>query len=392
MSKTYYIDTNILIEDPNCVNQLSENGENQAIIPFSVIIELDELSKSKHAKAAKRAILALEECYELFQITPPKTIREHTWSKDKRIADDIIANAGLWNDTKTIFVTNDRLFRLWFSKSSNLSTQEYQALNPIKENEELFAGISEPDDIKVNSFVFEEGKPVFHGYDYVKPAGQIAKVWGVEPKDTIQSLAFDLLLDDDIPLISIQSVAGMGKTYLSLASACVKIFEQKKYKKLVVIKSPIEIGKDFGHLPGTLDEKMLPSTRSTTDLLLKLHDLRPLNKIIKEDQVVQSRFFEILPINWLRGVNIEDTFLILDEAQNFTRSELRTILTRCGHNCKVVIMGDTAQVDHPQLTKRNNGLTWIQNIFLGHKDYAHLTLSGSASRGPVATMTIARNF
>jgi len=398
MQKTYYIDTNILIEDPNCLVQLANGEENKIVIPFTVIRELDNLSKGKKHKAAKQAILALEENYELYDISK---VDRNKFPDDGDI--QIISEIALEHtdtgmlgnpleDYNPVFVTNDRLFRIWSSKLLSFPVEEYRALNPV-EDESLFAGVSDPDNIIMNSFVFEEGRAVFHGDGYTAKAGMINEVWKVEPKSVLQSFAFDLLMNDKISLVSFQSVAGMGKTYLALAAACKLVFETHKYKKLVVIKSPVEIGSDLGFLPGTLDEKLTPGSRSTIDLLYKLHEQRSLKKLFDDDENLKTtRNFEIMPLNFLRGMNIEDTFLIVDEAQNLTRSEMRTILTRCGQNSKVVVVGDIEQVDHTQLSRSNNALSWIQQLFKGHKDYAHLTLTGSTSRGPVATMAIERGI
>lgn len=176
----------------------------------------------------------------------------------------------------------------------------------------------------------------------------------------------ELLLNDDINLVSIQSSAGFGKSYISLACALVKVFEEKKYNKVFVIKPNLELGESFGYVPGDLDEKMTPLFRNMHQLLIKLHDKRNVNKAFKfkkeleldinDISSINKAKFEYLPINYMRGMNIEDSFVIVDEVQGFSKHEVKVLLTRMGQNVKCVCLGDTEQVDNPRLNQDNNGL------------------------------------
>jgi PhoH-like ATPase len=154
----------------------------------------------------------------------------------------------------------------------------------------------------------------------------------------------------------------------------------------------IEIGQKLGYLPGKLEEKMEPYTRYMSDLLAKLHRLRPANKLFVDSDVYppqfNSRTFEILPLNYIRGMNIENAVVIIDEMQNMSRSECRTLLTRMGEGVKCFCLGDIRQVDNPYLSQENNGLNWLVKKFKGSKIYSHIVLKGDKSRGPITDLVI----
>ena len=180
-----------------------------------------------------------------------------------------------------------------------------------------------------------------------------------------------------------------GKSYLTLATALKQVFEQKKFKKLIVIKPPVESSDTLGFLPGNVEEKMFFHWRPLFNLLLKLNDLRPCNKLFIKDENfsdLNPRFCEFIPINFLRGDNIDNAFVVISEAQNITRNEMRTILTRMGENCKVVLEGDVTQVDHPNCNMYNNGLNWVVKLLSGKKHYAHLIMNCKKTRGLICDM------
>lgn len=202
----------------------------------------------------------------------------------------------------------------------------------------------------------------------------------------------ELITCEHVDLVSIQSEAGFGKTYLALAAALFMVLERKDYDKIFVVKPTIEIGSKMGFLPGDVGEKMEPYMKYIYDLLLKLHRLRPANKLFlnPNDEMLRfnSKKFEVLPLNFIRGMNIENAFVIIDEAQNLSRSEARAVLTRMGEGVKCVVLGDTSQVDNPYLNEANNGLNWIVRKFKGFPNYGHMVLKGDRSRGPITDMVL----
>jgi PhoH-like ATPase len=200
------------------------------------------------------------------------------------------------------------------------------------------------------------------------------------------------MIDPTINVVSVQSEAGYGKSFLALATALYLLLEKKSTEKIYVVKPMIEIGQKLGYLPGSVEEKMEPYNRYIVDLLLKLHKMRPANRIfIDPDQhppQLNPTRFELLPLTYIRGMNIENAVVIVDEIQNMTRDECRTLLSRMGEGVKCFCLGDTRQVDHPYLNAENNGLNWLVNKFKGSRIYAHLVLKGERSRGPITDLVI----
>lgn len=203
---------------------------------------------------------------------------------------------------------------------------------------------------------------------------------------TIQSKDHCYLTDDFIVT---------HNTFLSLAAGMKQVFEKKQYEKIIVIKPNIEIGTEMGFLPGNIDEKMAPFFEPIKRLLLKLHKIRPCNKLFipeNEKFILNEKYIEMIPLNFLRGVDIENAFVIVDEIQNITRLELRTLLSRMGKNVKCVCTGDVMQIDNPKTDRDRNALNWMLKKFKGDKLYAHITLRGNYSRGPIANLVREKNL
>ena len=176
-------------------------------------------------------------------------------------------------------------------------------------------------------------------------------------------------------------------TFLALASALHLTLQDKTYSKIYVVRRNSEIGEDLGYLPGDVFDKMSPHFRPIHDLLYKLHDIRKANKIFKNpedpDEGFNSKKIEFVPPNFMRGMNIEDAVVIIDEVTNFPRYEVRTMLTRMGQNVKCICTGDTRQIDNIRLNSENNGLNWMIKFLTGFENYGHITLKGRKSRGPI---------
>ena len=212
------------------------------------------------------------------------------------------------------------------------------------------------------------------------------------PRTVYQNLALELMTSEEIPIVSIQSEAGYGKSHLALASALYLTLEKKRFNKIYVVKPMIEIGQKLGFLPGSLREKMEPYNKYISDLVLKLHGVRPANKLFLDAQAYPPLYdpkrFELLPLAYIRGMNIENAVIIVDEMQNLSRSECRSLLSRMGENVKCICLGDTRQIDNPYLNRDNNGLNWVVKKFKGNRLYAHLVLKGEKSRGPITDLVI----
>jgi len=295
-----------------------------------------------------------------------------------------------------ILVSKDKLFRIK-ARNAGIEVQDYESSNPFKSESEKYTGFVEPftEEYVENCFFYDEGKlfQYKNGDKFIKEYEQT--LWKLKPLTKWQNACMMLLSDDTIPLVSIQSHAGTGKTMLSLAAALRAVLEKKTHSKILIIKPNIEIGNELGYLPGSIQDKMDPYFKPIMKLLTKLHTVRQANKIFNQDNdkwVLNEDIVEMIPINFLRGWDIEDTFVVFDEVQNIERIELRTVLSRMGKNVKCVCTGDVNQLDNKHCDKNSNGLNWIIKKFKGERDYAHIVLGGNHSRGPIADMVIRRGL
>ena len=390
--KNYVIDTNVLLEDPHSLVKLRNGSENLIFIPYHVLLELNKFKKDpKLRHIVARVVEHLVENPDTFKVLNSQAVADPFANLvDNFILDEIQASGV----ERPILVTNDRIFQLQ-ARLRGITSEVYKESVPFKSEAEYFTGfVSGRKEAVPNAFMWnEQGKPVFCGPEGEKIIDYQHKVWKVSPRNIYQNLAMELMTHPDIQVVSVQSEAGYGKSYLALACALYLVLERKSHSKIYVIKPMIEIGQKLGYLPGKLDEKMEPYTRYIADLLTKLHRLRPANKLFVDSDVYppqfNSRAFEILPLNYIRGMNIENAVVIIDEMQNMSRSECRTLLSRMGEGVKCLCLGDIRQVDNPYLSPENNGLNWVVRKFKGSRIYSHIVLKGEKSRGPITDLVIA---
>lgn len=394
MKKTYILDTNVLFENEKCIEILRNGDENDIIIPSAVIEELDRLKRD----SSKR--------FQVLRII--NEINNHRdWVKfigdfrsDKRGDNAILEQVLSFDDDRKVFVTNDKIFRLK-AESVGLKTEELKMSSINLSESERYSGfvdlynkqgkksLSE----EKNCFFWDEQKRLKYWKDSSIDPETITistGYWGIKAWDAYQAAAITMIKDPLLPLVSIESSAGKGKTFISLAGALHLCFQKKMYSKIFIIKSNYEIGKELGFLPGNLEEKTWPIFSPIRNLLLKLHDIRQANKLFQDssagNKIFNPKFIEFLPLNFLRGENIDNAIVIVDECQNISRGEIRTILSRCGENTKVICTGDIEQIDNPYLSKDNNALSWMINLFQDDPRYGHILLKGKKSRGPICDL------
>lgn len=397
MRKAYILDTNILIENPECLDIFRNGEENKVLIPYSVIMELDRLKTRtdlSHLVSVVADRLEKDMLYEVIRI-PGKTYGSGK-TNDNDILEDIRfahANAGeFFSNMEPVVVSNDKLFRIRL-KSEGMRSQEFKDSKPFQSLSQLYTGFVRYDEVKIANCFFrdEHGRLWFEGngacIDYDR------NPWGIRPRNVYQNCAMELMLNGDIDIVTLQSEAGFGKTHLALACAFELVLKKPKpFSKIFIFKPVVEIGERIGYLPGDEQDKLAPYMRGITDLIMKLHDLRPANALFKETKnsslELNSKKIEIISLNFIRGMNIDDAVVIIDEAQNMTRYETRALLTRMGEHVKCFILGDTNQVDHPYLNSFNNGLNWIVTKFQGHRNYGHIVLKGNRSRGPITDLVL----
>ena len=388
MKKNYVLDTNVLLENENCIEILRNGEENDIFIPATVIEELDKLKRDRRKRhQVTRAIEALIKHKDYITVIHNGVKHD---SPDNFILKEI--QSAMDKVDSPIFVSNDNLLRFKAGKLDIVS-EDFRNSNPFQSESQKYTGfvnVDEGEALEKNCFYWKEGKLHFnncYGEESLVPAHE---VWKVAPRTAYQQAAMELITNEAIDLVTIQSEAGFGKTFVALASMFDQVFEKKRYKKIYIFKANIEIGNELGFLPGDVDEKMYPYFRPIQDLMEKLHDLRPANRAWEDPQKpkleLNRRAVEMLPINFLRGMNIDDAIVLIDEVQNLSRDELRTVLSRMGENVKVICTGDVRQIDNMHLNQDNNGLNWMVRLFKGQINYGHIVLGGNKSRGPIADL------
>lgn len=388
MNKTYHLDTSILLEGENTIQTLRNGEENQIRIPITVINELDHLVKNNTKRA--KAMFAIQDIVENKEIITFTGNVSQLKSNDDRILRSVIDS----EDVDPVLVTNDVILQLK-AYIHDVKSEEYKSSMPFQSDSQKYTGFIDyycEEKFVNNCFYFKEGK-LFQNADNKEVFVDTGRtVWNVKSRNVYQSAAIELMMNSDIKLITVQGVAGSGKTFLSLASALHSVLQMKKHRKIIAVKYPIEIGEKMGFLPGTISDKMEPYWKSMYNLVLKLHDIRKANKLFvcpeKAVPEMNPRFFEFMPVNYLRGDNVDDAFVVISEAQNIPRHDMRTILTRMGENVKCIVEGDITQIDNQQCNINNNGLNWLVKKLKGNENYGHVTLNGKTTRGPICDMIV----
>jgi len=202
-----------------------------------------------------------------------------------------------------------------------------------------------------------------------------AEAWGLKPRDVFQGLALHALLDPDVHLVNLTGAAGSGKTILALAAAIEMTMVKKRFKHIVVTRSVQGLDQEIGFLPGTEAEKMLPWLGAITDNLEALHADDD-NTESSIEYLMQKMPIQFKSLNYIRGRSFQDTLLIIDECQNLTPHQMKTIITRAGRGTKVICLGNLAQIDTPYLSAPSSGLTYLTERFKNSTLSVHLTLQG----------------
>lgn len=428
-AKTFVLDTNILLHDPYAIHKF---GPNEVVIPIYVIEEIDNFKKdmSELGRNARQVCRLLDEYRAEGQLavgvtmSNGGTLRVSMVSKpmpsnllDKHKADNLILASALEIGEDVVFVTNDANLRIRadamglaaeaYEAGSVSSTDAYKGTPTLEvdsagvdefyregsiyipldeEDGELFCGEVGP--LVDNQYVVlvDEYDPKHSAVARLDTRNSVAEklqpipkdgVWGLKPRNKEQHFAFDALLDDSIRLVTLIGKAGTGKTLLSLAAGLMKCVDEHEYAKLLVSRPIAPLGKDIGFLPGDIQEKMLPWMKPIFDNVEYLMGLTRKDKQAGRsyEELFDMGMLEIEPLTYIRGRSIPDQFMIVDEAQNLTRHEIKTILTRVGEDTKIVFTGDPYQIDNPYLDAESNGLSYIAQKFAGQSIAAtvHLT-------------------
>lgn len=241
-------------------------------------------------------------------------------------------------------------------------------------------------DTHINQYLIDEHEE-FVGRVHAREAGQLVikdigrerlmarHAWGVHPKHIYQAMALDALLDPTLDLVILTGPAGSGKTLLAMAAALELVIERGIYERIIVTRNTPEIAESIGFLPGTEEEKMMPWLAAVTDTLEVLHK-HDVSKEGSLQYIMEKANIQFKSVNFMRGRSLQNTFVLLDECQNLTASQLKTIITRCGEGTKLVCSGNLAQIDSNYLTAVTSGLTYIVERFKDFEGSANVYLNG----------------
>jgi len=428
--KTYILDTSVYLTDANA---LTAYQNNDIIIPFKVLEEVDKHKKRQDSVGsnARKTIRTLDSIrergslYKGVRIAKGKGIVTVKGAEsnllDTSIADNEIITVALEEkqrneQRKVILVSRDINMRVKCD-ALNLLTEDYIINQVVKDTDHLYTGFKmhlvddqiidqfyngekiylDKEDVALqpNHFLMlvsnsnEKKTALARFYNYSKPLKRINGehkhgVWNVRARNKEQSFALDLLMDPDVQVVTLVGKAGSGKTLLSIAAGLAQAVEEIKdttYKRLIVSRPIQPLGKDIGYLPGTMEEKMAPWLSPIQD------NLRYLMGNDKETlrMYTSQGIIEIEALTYIRGRSIADAFIIIDEAQNLTAHELKTIITRVGENTKVVLTGDIDQIDNAYVDETSNGLAYAVEKFKSHDLSGHITLV-KGERSKVATL------
>ncbi|WP_242340514.1 MULTISPECIES: PhoH family protein [Anaeromyxobacter] len=436
MKKNFVLDTNVLLHDPRSIFGF---GDNDVIIPIYVIEEIDNFKRdlSTLGRNARQVSRYLDEFRVQGKLREGVSIGDGkghirvlvaerklppTVAVDGHSVDDKILAVALElldrdRGVPTVFVTKDTNLRIR-ADALGLHAEDYDVEGV--ELDELWSGVAdvEVSSEAVNEFYGDgalawqpEGDPpppnefvvlrdranpqhsAVGKYSAPRQAFvQLIKtpkegVWGIRPRNKEQSFALDLLLNDDIRLVTIVGKAGTGKTLLAIAAGLQKTMEDGVYQKLLVSRPIFPLGRDIGYLPGSVEEKLNPWMQPIFDNVEYLMNLSRSEKKAGRGyhELLDLGILEIEPLTYIRGRSIPNQFIIVDEAQNLTPHEVKTIITRVGDGTKIVLTGDPYQIDNPYVDQTNNGLIHVVNRFKSERLAGHITMS-KGERSPLAEL------
>ncbi len=438
MQKVFVIDTNILLFDPQALYKF---GDNQIVIPITVIEEIDRFKKDlnengRNARQFSRMMDELRAKGSLQKGIPLPSggsIRvdllqdksaEFPFEMDLAQADNRILSIAHQEVKKNgaenvSFITKDTNLRIK-ADALGIPAEDYESHHvPI---EELYSGIGVFDvsaesiaqfysdkklpiddkNVLPNQFIVLRDKTnpshsAIGRYD-VRTGAVVALlrspegVWGLHPKNVEQSFALDLLLNDDIQLVSLVGKAGTGKTLLAIAAGLQKTLDEGRYQRLLVSRPIFPMGKDVGFLPGDLEQKLNPWMQPIFDNIEFLmggsenQRRRGTASARGIQELINQGMLNIEPLTYIRGRSIPNQYLIVDEAQNLTPHEIKTILTRAGENTKVVLTGDCYQIDNPYVDSASNGLAHVVERMKNEEISGHVSLI-KGERSPLAELS-----
>ena len=423
MRKTFIIDTNVILFDPLSILKF---GKNDVQIPLICVEELDKFKKDqnengRNARYFSRIVDDLRKKGPLAKgvelESGGKLIISHSLdysgaipsSIDLSKNDNLILGAALTlkeAGEHVILITKDINLRLKADVlgivSKDYTTKEITLDELYTGHRNLEVTSAEWEEYRKNKFLPITGDKLLHvlcaneylmlyhkgdpetflpGRFSLKSKGVVPListkegVWGTYPKNKEQQFAFDALLDENIKLVSLVGKAGTGKTLLAMAGALEAAITRERYSRVLVSRPIQPMGKDLGFLPGDIDEKIGPWMWPIFDALDFLFGIKPNDKSGSTwDDLLHRGLLHVEPLTYIRGRSIPNQIIIIDEAQNLSPHEIKTIITRAGEGSKIVLTGDCEQIDNPYLDSVNNGLAYAVERLKREEIVAHVTL------------------
>jgi PhoH-like ATPase len=399
MKKTFVLDTNVLLHDPECLFRFQEND---VVVPIAVIEEIDRFKKEltevgRSARHVSRHLDALREQGRLTEGVPTPggglvrihlgapAPRDFPFLESPRTADMQILSLA-WDLTRTnppvVFLTKDTNLRIK-ADAVGVRTEDYVEQSGAVDLDVAALGAPDPGanaGVLLKNVEDPQQQALARRRPNVPvlfPINVPKQVTGIRPRNLEQRLALDLLLDPAVPLVALVGKAGTGKTLLALAAGLAMTVEQRQYRRLLVARPIFPMGRDLGYLPGELDEKLRPWMQPIYDNLEYL--LGEAESPVGPDghpieQLLDRGMLEVEALTYIRGRSLPKQYMIVDEAQNLTPHEVKTIVTRAGEGTKVVLTGDVFQIDHPYLDAQSNGLSFLIEKMQGQRLFAHVNL------------------
>lgn len=416
MRKYYILDANILLHDPQSIFSFEDNT---VIIPVGVISEIDQFKKERtdrgyNARAVVRMLDSLRNGSSLAKgVTLERGghLRVHCEPDRILVGGNGHADLEILRVAKSIqerepavpviIVTKDINLRIR-ADAAGLRAEDYESdqvqladLDPgyteLRVAPAAFSAFQDGGELVLekpidpNEYVLLRPDDGGHGSALARVDGDCRKLvalkmaeeglWGVKPRNKEQYFAIDALLDPAIQLVTLMGKAGTGKTLLALAAAMHLSLRRKKYRGVLVCRPIFPVGRDLGFLPGDIGQKLDPWMKPVTDTVEFLLDLGGAVKGHADcTDLIRSGAIEIQPLTYIRGRSIASRFVVIDEAQNLTPLEIKTVITRMGQAAKVVLTGDPQQIDNPYVDANSNGFTYLVNRFRGQAIAAHVDL------------------
>lgn len=433
MKKTYVLDTNVLLHDPNALLRFEDND---VVLPITVIEELDRFKKrpeetGRNARQTSRMLDSLRQKGSLTEGIPLEknggklrvalcrretldNLPAELYSGGRGDGGDnailaVALEVKHQCDRPVVMVSKDTNMRIK-ADTLGLTAEDYETdkidvddlytgIGEVLVSAEQMSAVFQSSEVAGLSHLSSKFSPnqaltlvdvnnpnhtalaILNANGQLMPLPKVPYngVSRIRARNREQRFALALLLDDAVPLVTLVGKAGTGKTLLAIAAGLQKVTEEKRYTRLLISRPVVPMGKDIGYLPGDMTEKLTPWMQplyDNFDLIFNTQDSsdKPEHWRRGHEELLNIGLLQIEALTYIRGRTIPKQFFVIDEAQNLTPHEVKTILTRAGEGTKIVLTGDTAQIDNPYVDAASNGLTYVIERFRNEPLAGHITL------------------